>query len=54
MDVNGLQKAQDALDAEIKSFFDAAPPLKNIESISEKLKNFIEVNSSQAGKFSLS
>lgn len=53
MDANGQQKAQEALDAEIKSFFDSAPPLRNIEDISKDLRNFVEMNSPQAGKFSL-
>lgn len=51
MDVHGQQKAQEALDVEIKSFFDSAPPLRNIENVSEDLKKFIEMNSS--GKFFL-
>ncbi|XP_023002782.1 phosphopantothenate--cysteine ligase 2-like [Cucurbita maxima] len=46
MDVHGQQKAQEALDVEIKSFFDSAPPLRNIENVSEDLKKFIEMNSS--------
>ncbi|XP_038884433.1 phosphopantothenate--cysteine ligase 2-like isoform X2 [Benincasa hispida] len=49
MDINGLQKAQQALDAEIKSFFDSAPPLRNIEDISKDLREFVEMNSPQAG-----
>lgn len=54
MDENGPQTPEETLDAEIKSFFDSAPPLRNIENISGSLKNFIEINSSPAGKFSLS
>jgi len=53
MDANGQQTAQEALDAEIKSFFDSAPPLRNIVDISKDLRNFVEMNSPQAGKFSL-
>ncbi|KAM7514622.1 hypothetical protein LguiA_004205 [Lonicera macranthoides] len=34
---------------EIKSFFDSAPPLRNGGDISEKLKEFIERNSSSSG-----
>ncbi|KAA0064808.1 hypothetical protein IC582_006050 [Cucumis melo] len=49
MDVNGLQKAQEALDAEIKSFFNSAPPLRNIEDIGKDLRKFVEFNSPQAG-----
>ncbi|XP_022131437.1 phosphopantothenate--cysteine ligase 2-like [Momordica charantia] len=49
MDENGPQTPEETLDAEIKSFFDSAPPLRNIENISESLKNFIEINSSPAG-----
>ncbi|CAK9313101.1 unnamed protein product [Citrullus colocynthis] len=48
MDANGQQKAQEALDAKIKSFFDSAPPLRNIEDISKDLRNFVEMNSPQA------
>lgn len=37
--------------AEIKSFFDSAPPLKDGEGITRKLKGFIERNSASSGKF---
>ncbi|XP_075639953.1 phosphopantothenate--cysteine ligase 2-like [Castanea sativa] len=45
MDVtNELGVPQETLDAEIKSFFESAPPLKNSDDIGEKLKKFIERN----------
>ncbi|XP_065847234.1 phosphopantothenate--cysteine ligase 1-like isoform X2 [Euphorbia lathyris] len=34
-----------SLDAEIRSFFDSAPPLRDSESIGDKLRGFIELNS---------
>ena len=54
MDItNRLGVPQETLDAEIKSFFESAPPLKNSDDISEKLKKFIERNSLSLGKFTL-
>jgi phosphopantothenate-cysteine ligase len=54
MDVpNGLGVPQETLDAEIKSFFESAPPLKSSDDIGEKLKKFIERNSLSLGKFTL-
>lgn len=50
---NGMEVPQDTLDAETKSFFESAPPLKNSEDISEKLKGFIERNSLPSGNFAL-
>ncbi|KAG5250926.1 phosphopantothenate--cysteine ligase [Salix suchowensis] len=38
------------LDAEIESFFDSAPPLKDSAGIIKKLKEFIEFNSTPPGK----
>ncbi|KAF9687269.1 hypothetical protein SADUNF_Sadunf02G0076100 [Salix dunnii] len=38
------------LDAEIESFFDSAPPLKDSAGIIKKLKEFIEFNSTPHGK----
>ncbi|WCJ44558.1 Phosphopantothenate--cysteine ligase 2 [Euphorbia peplus] len=35
-------------DAEIRSFFDSAPPLREIEGFKEKLRGFIELNSAAA------
>lgn len=50
MDVtDGLEVPQETLDAEIKSFFESAPPLKNGDDISEKLKEFIGRNSLPSG-----
>nr|XP_023911617.1 phosphopantothenate--cysteine ligase 2-like [Quercus suber]XP_023911618.1 phosphopantothenate--cysteine ligase 2-like [Quercus suber]XP_023911619.1 phosphopantothenate--cysteine ligase 2-like [Quercus suber]POF11344.1 phosphopantothenate--cysteine ligase 1 [Quercus suber] len=50
MDItNGLGVPQETLDAEIKSFFESAPPLKNSDDIGEKLKKFIERNSLSLG-----
>lgn len=34
--------------SEVGAFFDSAPPLKDRGSISEKLKEFIELNSSSS------
>lgn len=48
-----MEVPQDTLDAETKSFFESAPPLKNSEDISEKLKGFIERNSLPSGNFAL-
>ncbi|KAL4603996.1 hypothetical protein ACB092_10G163600 [Castanea dentata] len=50
MDVtNELGVPKETLDAEIKSFFESAPPLKNSDDIGEKLKKFIERNSLSLG-----
>ncbi|KAK9983423.1 hypothetical protein SO802_032948 [Lithocarpus litseifolius] len=50
MDItNELGVPQETLDAEIKSFFESAPPLKNSDDIGEKLKKFIERNSLSLG-----
>lgn len=51
---NGLEGTQDTLDAEIQSFFDSAPPLKNSVDVIEKLEEFIKRNSVASGKFTLS
>jgi phosphopantothenate-cysteine ligase len=54
MDVkNGLGVPQETLDAEVESFFESAPPLKNRDDISEKLEEFVERNSALSGKFTL-
>ena len=54
MDVkNGLGVPQETLDAEVKSFFESAPPLKNRDDISGKLEEFVERNSALSGKFTL-
>lgn len=36
-------------DAEIKSFFDSAPPLRDSAGITNKLKEFIQLNSAPQG-----
>lgn len=50
---NGLEVAQDKLDAEINSFFESAPPLKNSNDVSAKLEEFMKRNSIGSGKFTL-
>ena len=47
---SGLEAPQQILEAEVKAFFDSAPPLQNIARISEKLKAFIERHSSSSGR----
>ncbi|KAG6776039.1 hypothetical protein POTOM_019542 [Populus tomentosa] len=42
--------SENPLDAEIGSFFDSAPPLKDCDGIAKKLKDFIEFNSPPPGK----
>ncbi|KAM1074590.1 hypothetical protein ACFX11_019768 [Malus domestica] len=42
---NGLEVQKEILHAEIKSFFDSAPPLKNSDDISGKLEGFVKKNS---------
>ncbi|KAG2709191.1 hypothetical protein I3760_05G227300 [Carya illinoinensis] len=41
---SGIGVPQETLDAEIKSFFESTPPLKNGDHICEKLKEFIDRN----------
>ena len=48
---NGLEISKEVLDAEIESFFDSAPPLKNRHDVSEKLEDFVKKNSSASGMF---
>lgn len=45
------EPSKETTSPEIKSFFDSAPPLRDGGDISEKLKEFIERNSSSSGKF---
>ena len=45
----GLEVQKEILDAEIKSFFDSAPPLKGIDDISGKLEEFVKKNSVPSG-----
>eukprot|EP00257_Ricinus_communis_P002555 XP_002513850.2 phosphopantothenate--cysteine ligase 2 isoform X1 [Ricinus communis] len=47
--VSVIGAPQTNLDAEINSFFDSAPPLRDSASIAKKLKEFIEFNSSPPG-----
>ncbi|KAM1331377.1 hypothetical protein ACFX13_044668 [Malus domestica] len=46
---NGLEVQKEILDAEIKSFFDSAPPLKDSDDISGKLEEFVKKNSVPSG-----
>ncbi|PRQ56767.1 putative phosphopantothenate--cysteine ligase [Rosa chinensis] len=46
---NGLEIPKEVLEAEIKSFFDSAPPLKNRDDVSEKLEAFVKKNSQPSG-----
>lgn len=50
MDSRNGSVSETPLDAEIESFFDSAPPLKDSAGIIKKLKEFIEYNSTQPGK----
>eukprot|EP00258_Populus_trichocarpa_P041706 XP_024457725.1 phosphopantothenate--cysteine ligase 2 isoform X2 [Populus trichocarpa] len=45
MDSRNGSVSETPLDAEIGSFFDSAPPLKDCDGIAKKLKDFIEFNS---------
>ncbi|KAK9930631.1 hypothetical protein M0R45_027665 [Rubus argutus] len=46
---SGLEIPKEVLDAEIKSFFDSAPPLKNSDDVSQKLEEFVKKNSLLSG-----
>nr|XP_027094316.1 phosphopantothenate--cysteine ligase 2-like [Coffea arabica] len=46
MDATHSEVLQETPSVEIKSFFDSAPPLKDADEISRKLKEFVERNSS--------
>ncbi|CAK7347069.1 unnamed protein product [Dovyalis caffra] len=50
MDSRNGSAPQIPLDAEMESFFDSAPPLKDSAGITQKLKEFIEFNSAPPGK----
>lgn len=50
MDSRNGSVSEAPLDAEIESFFDSAPPLKDSAGIIKKLKEFIEYNSTPPGK----
>ncbi|TKY74333.1 Phosphopantothenate--cysteine ligase 1 [Spatholobus suberectus] len=42
----GLEAPGETLEAEVKAFFDSAPPLQNSDDITQKLNQFIQRNSS--------
>lgn len=46
--VNGLEDPGQTLEAQIKAFFDSAPPLHNSHEITQKLNQFIQRNSSSS------
>ncbi|KAK9930677.1 hypothetical protein M0R45_027706 [Rubus argutus] len=46
---NGLEILKETLDAEIKSFFESALPLKNSDDVSEKLEEFVKKNLLRSG-----
>ena len=46
---SGLEIPKEVLDAEIKSFFDSAPPLKNSDDVTQKLEEFVKKNSLLSG-----
>lgn len=50
MDSRNGSVSETPLDAEIESFFDSAPPLKDSAGIIKKLNEFIEYNSTPPGK----
>ncbi|KAK9904615.1 hypothetical protein M0R45_000576 [Rubus argutus] len=46
---SGLEIPKEALDAEIKSFFESAPSLKNSDDVGQKLEEFVKKNSLLSG-----
>lgn len=48
--MDGCDDIQGVLSTEVKSFFDSAPPLKDYDHFSEKLKLFISQNFQRSGK----
>ncbi|XP_042506651.1 phosphopantothenate--cysteine ligase 2-like [Macadamia integrifolia] len=46
---NGPEAPQEILDADVKSFFESAPPLRDSLGLSKRLEEFIERNSSSSG-----
>lgn len=48
---NGLDSLEQTPAADIKSFFDSAPPLKASEGIERILQEFIQRNLSSSSKF---
>jgi len=47
---NRPQDVGQALETQVKAFFDSAPPLHNSHDITQKLNQFIQHNSSSSGK----
>ena len=48
---NSFEATRGNLNAEVESFFNSAPPLKNSVDISQKLEKFIKRNEMASGKF---
>ncbi|KAJ1406794.1 DNA/pantothenate metabolism flavoprotein, C-terminal, partial [Sesbania bispinosa] len=44
--INGLEDMEQTLGAQVKAFFDSAPPLQNSHEVTQKLDQFIQRNSS--------
>ena len=49
---DGFEDLGQTLEAQVKAFFDSAPPLGNSNEITQKLNLFIQRNSSPSGKLS--
>lgn len=49
----GLEVPGETLEAEVKAFFDSAPPLQNSDGITQQLDQFIQRNSSPSGELSV-
>lgn len=49
---DGLEGPGQTLEAQVKAFFDSAPPLRNSHEITQKLNQFIHRNSSSSGTLS--
>lgn len=47
---NRSEDVGETLEAQIKAFFDSAPPLHSSDEITQKLNQFIRHNSSSSGK----
>lgn len=45
----GLEASGETLEAQVKAFFDSAPPLHNSDEITQNLNQFIQRNSSPPG-----
>jgi phosphopantothenate---cysteine ligase (ATP) len=46
---NRMEDMGQTLEAQVKAFFDSAPPLHNSHEITQKLNQFIQRNSSSSG-----